>query len=74
MKVDLPDRPATLLPPHKRGPVCGTPVRAGVRTPFLVAVAGGGSTALSFGRELIRISDFVPCMLGDDGTYSLSTD
>jgi hypothetical protein len=46
MKVVLPDGPATLGHPTNEDLFVGTPVRAGVRTPFLLVVAGGDSTAL----------------------------
>jgi hypothetical protein len=68
----LPDGPATLGHPTNEDLFVGTPGRAGVRTPFYLSWREGFDGP-PVGRDL----DFqvaVRCMLGDDGTHSLSTD
>ncbi len=68
-------RPAGLAryawPPHKRGPVCGDPRYGRAFARLFNLSRRGNMSGARVGREL---GFQVGCMLGDDGTYSLSTD
>jgi hypothetical protein len=73
MKVVLPDGPATLGHPTNENLFVGDPGTGGRSHAFFTCRGGRGFDGPSVGRDL----DFqvaVRCMLGDDGTHSLSTD